>query len=377
MPFEYYLNSEGKRLRCGYTTGTCAALAAAGAASLLISGAVPASVSLMTPKGIPVETELCAPERGSGWAKAGVAKDAGDDCDVTDGLVIFACVSYSGTPGIRIEGGEGVGRVTKPGLDQPVGEAAINSVPREMIARSVAAVCEQFGCTRGLLVTLSIPGGEALAAKTFNPSLGIQGGLSILGTSGIVEPMSRQALVDTISLHLRQGRAEGKTDLILTPGNYGLEYLSAQGWDSFGVPVVRCSNFIGDALDEAGLQGYQRVLLVGHAGKLVKLAGGIFNTHSRNADARMELLCAHAALCGADSHLCSQIMDCVSCDAAREQIEGAGLWEAVSSGLMNAIDRRLKHRACGAYQVGAVVFSNHYGLWGMTKDAEELICRWK
>jgi cobalt-precorrin-5B (C1)-methyltransferase len=321
-----------------------------------------------------VELAECCRKEDS--ALAAVVKDAGDDCDVTDHLLIYARVSLSQGPGIEIHGGAGVGRVTKPGLDQPVGQAAINHVPRQMITQAVTKVCEQSGYEGGVIVTIFIPGGQELAAKTFNPSLGVEGGLSILGTSGIVEPMSTQALLDTISLELRQTRAQGHEDLILTPGNYGAEFLGGQGWDKLGIPVVKCSNFIGDALDEAGLQGFQRILLVGHAGKLVKLAGGIFNTHSRVADCRMELFCAHAALCGADASLCRRLMDCVTCDGCHDLLAEAGLWEPVIASLMAAVERTLRRRSAGAYAVGAVLFSNQSGLWGQTAQVGELLSLW-
>ena len=195
MAFEHYVQSGGKRLRCGFTTGTCAALAAAGAARLLLTGKAPETVSLVTPKGISVEVPLEQCAWTESRAVCAVRKDAGDDIDVTDGLLIFAAVEFSREPGIAIDGGEGVGRVTKPGLDQPVGAAAINHVPRQMIRAALEDVCGALCCQRGLRVTISVPGGAEIAAKTFNPNLGIVGGISILGTSGIVEPMSMQAPV--------------------------------------------------------------------------------------------------------------------------------------------------------------------------------------
>ena len=294
--FEHYVLSGGRRLRCGYTTGTCAALAAAGAVRLLLTGAPPASVSLETPRGITVEVPLesCSLERGR--ASCAVRKDGGDDIDATAGLLVFAHAERQDAPGTVIEGGEGVGRVTKPGLDQPVGAAAINRVPRQMIREAAAAVCGELGYGGGLRITVSVPGGREAAKRTFNPELGIEGGISILGTSGIVEPMSLRALADTVSLEIRQAAALGSRHIILTPGNFGLDFLSAQGLDRLGVPVVKCSNFIGDALDACAGSGFETVLLAGHIGKLGKLSGGIMNTHSRFADCRTELFCAHAEI---------------------------------------------------------------------------------
>ena len=375
MPFEHSIRSGQKRLRCGYTTGTCAALAAQGAARLLLEGTAPAVLTLMTPKGweVSVRPENC--RRQGGEAFCSVRKDAGDDADVTDGLPVTAAVSKTETPGIVIEGGPGVGRVTRPGLDQPVGAAAINRVPRQMIRQQAEAVCQSAGYTGGVRVVISIEGGAEAARRTFNPNLGVEGGLSILGTSGIVEPMSEQAIVDTIELEIRQCAARDAR-LLLTPGNYGTDFLHAQGWDARGVPVVKCSNFLGEALDCAAVEGIRQLVLVGHIGKLVKVAGGVMNTHSRYADCRMELFCAHAALCGADQAVCRALMQAATCDACIEILDRAHLREAVLASLLGAIQRHLEHRAAGALRIGAVLFSNQFGLLGMTQPAKEMLRSW-
>lgn len=376
--FAHYVRSGQSLLRCGYTTGTCAALAAAGAVRLLLTGKAPEALSLTTPKGLevavpPAGAELLEPGRR---ARCAVRKDAGDDYDVTDGMLIWAEVTRSPRPGVRIDGGEGVGRVTKPGLDQSVGAAAINRVPRRMIEEQVQAACAQLGCADGMDVVISIPGGAERAAKTFNPVMGVVGGLSILGTSGIVEPMSEQAIVDTIALQMRQA-AVSSTDLILTPGNYGEDFLKSTGLDNLGVPVVKYSNFLGDALDIAAGSGFQRVLVAGHIGKLVKAAGGIMNTHSKYADCRTELFCAHAALCGANVELCRKLMGAATTDACLELLDGAGLREPVLDSLLAAIQLHLERRAAGAYAVGAVIFSNVYGPLGQTGKANEILEGWK
>ena len=377
--FSHYIRSGKKLLRCGYTTGTCAALAAAGAAELLLSGKSPETVSLVTPKGIEVTSPLAeaALLDGGRSARCAVVKDGADDPDITNGLPVCATVRKCSPPGIRIDGGEGVGRVTRPGLDQPVGAAAINRVPRQMIARQVEAVCGALGYGGGMEVLISIPGGAEAAERTFNPMLGIVGGLSILGTSGIVEPMSEQAIVDTIAVQQRQAAAAGARWLLLTPGNYGEDFLRETGLDRRGFPVVKCSNFIGEALDIAANLGFAQVLLVGHAGKLVKLAGGIMNTHSRYADCRTELFCAHGALCGADRSLCRRLMEAATADACIALLEEAGLREAVVESLLAAIQSHLERRAAGAYETGAVMFSNEYGLLGLTERAKEMMEAWK
>jgi cobalt-precorrin-5B (C1)-methyltransferase len=375
MAFDYSIRSGSKFLRCGYTTGSCAALAAAGAARLLLSGEAPELLRLVTPKGWTVEVPPAEAVLDGEEARCAVRKDAGDDPDVTDGCLVCAAVRRA-AEGIRVFGGAGVGRVTKPGLDRPVGAAAINSVPRRMILQAVEEVCEELGYSGGLSVVISVPGGEQLAHRTFNPMLGIEGGISILGTTGIVEPMSEQALIDTVELELRQAAALSGKRLILTTGSYGEAYLRSCGLDACGVPTVKCSNFIGEALDAAAAQGFSEVLLVGHIGKLVKLAGGIMNTHSRQADCRMELFTAHAALCGADTRLCAALMEAVTADACLALLDGAGLKAQVLESLLAAIQRHLDRRASGRMTVGAVVFSNEYGGLGMTAEAERIRKEW-
>ena len=371
-----YIRSGQKLLRCGYTTGSCAALAAGAATRLLLTGEAPRTASLVTPKGTVLEVELAACEQLDGAARCAVRKDAGDDPDVTDGCLVYATV-HKTARGVAIDGGEGVGRVTKPGLDQSVGAAAINTVPRRMIAAAVEEASAEAGYDGGIAVVISVPDGAELAKKTFNPMLGIEGGISILGTSGVVEPMSEQAIVDTIETELRQRRAGGATRIVLTPGNYGLDFLQNGGVDIGDIPSVKYSNFLGDALDLAAMQGFRDVLLVGHIGKLVKLAGGVMNTHSKYADCRAELFCAHAALCGADQALCQRLMDAATTDACIAILDEAGLREPVLASLLAAMQRHLDRRV-GAEQLraGAVVFSNEYGLLGKTETAQAILQDW-
>lgn len=375
MSFEYYSRSGAKLLRNGYTTGTCAALAAAGATRLLLTGKNPETIGLMTPKGLRVDTVLEDCRCKDDSASCAVRKDAGDDPDVTHGMLIYATVIRT-RQGIRIDGGQGVGRVTKPGLDQPVGAAAINTVPRQMISAAVETVCEELGYSGGLNIVISVPGGEETARKTFNPLLGIEGGISILGTSGIVEPMSEQAIVDTIAVEIRQTAAAGGGKLVLTPGNYGMDFIEESYSGLAAVPRVKCSNYIGEAIDIAAVEGFHELLLVGHIGKLVKLAGGIMNTHSKMADCRRELFCAHAALCGADRALCRQLMEQVTADGCIALLDGAGLCKAVMESLLDAIQRQLDQRAAGGMKTGAILFSNEYGQLGMTAGADELLQQW-
>ena len=376
--FEHYIRSGQRLLRCGYTTGTCAALGAAGAARLLLTGHAPESVGLRTPKGIVVEVAPQFCRLTADGAACAIVKGGGGDIDGATGLPVIAAVTLlPGAPRtVTIDGGAGVGRVTKPGLDQPVGAAAINRVPRQMITEALLREADAVGYGGGFAVVISIEGGEAAAKRTFNPHLGVEGGLSVLGTSGIVEPMSQQALLDTLQIEIHQAALKSRR-LILAPGNYGLDYLAANYPVLHEIPVVKISNFIGEALDMAAAEHFAQVLLVGHVGKLVKLAGGIMNTHSRCADCRTELFCAHAALCGADAATCRALMDAATTDACLYLLDAAQLREPVIASLLTAIQLHLDRRAAGAFKVGAVLFSNRNGPLGQTKTADTLLKLWK
>lgn len=367
-----FVEIDGKKLRLGYTTGSCAAAAAKAAAYMLLSGRRKERISLETPKGIPLELDTEDIEAGEGFVSCAVRKDAGDDPDVTDGALVYARVAFSDEPGVLIDGGVGVGRVTKPGLDQPVGSAAINSVPRKMITENVLEVMKLFDC-EGLSVTVSIPNGEELAKRTFNPRLGIVGGISVLGTTGIVEPMSEKALVDTIRTELNQRRALGNKNVLLTPGNYGAEFIKT----TLGIDpekAVQTSNFIGDSLDICRGSGFERILLIGHIGKLVKLAGNMMNTHSKYGDCRMEILAAHAGAAGADAKLIEKILACVACDEAVRLMRETdpALERRALEGVTKRAQANLLARADGP-QVEMIMFSKEYGILGETQKAREYL----
>ena len=371
---EYTIAVGQKRLRCGYTTGTCAAAAAGAAAEYLLTGRWPALICIDTPAGIPVEAEPTERRAGPDWASCAVRKDGGDDPDVTSGTLIVAHVARTDAPGIWIDGGEGVGRVTRPGLDQPVGAAAINSVPRRMITRELEAALARTGGFGGFRVLISAPEGERLAQKTFNPRLGIEGGISILGTSGIVRPMSEAALVDSITLELDMAKAAGIRALLVTPGNYGMDYArNVLNLDT--ARAVSCSNYLGAAIDRAAGLGFESVLLVGHLGKLIKAAAGAMNTHSQVADGRREALTAHTALCGGDAALLRAVYDSPTTDAALALLEPAGLLRPVMAAVTGALYENLRHRAGAELDIQAVVFSNRFGLLGQTPGVELLLAR--
>lgn len=371
---EEYIVKDGKRLRLGYTTGSCAAAAAKAAAWMLLTGYRKERIRIDTPKGILLELDVLDICMEADRVSCAVEKDSGDDPDVTNGAHIAAAVSRTDRPGIIIEGGQGVGRVTKRGLDQPVGAAAINSVPRQMIRENLEEVCRTADYHGGLSVVISAPDGELLARKTFNPRLGIVGGISILGTTGIVEPMSEQALVDTIRVELRQRRAAGAEYALLTPGNYGSDFIK----DSLRLDpktAVLTSNFIGESLDICKELGFRGVLLIGHIGKLVKIAGGMFNTHSKYGDCRMDILTAQAACCGISAAGAQELLGCVACDDGLRILQEEGVCGDTLKRLTYQIHKLLDIRVGGELETGAVLFSKVYGLLGKTPNAEELISK--
>lgn len=372
---EQFVYKNHKKLRYGYTTGSCAAAASKAAAAMLLSGKEISYVELHTPKGIDLRLEVLDISREDNAVSCAIQKDGGDDPDVTNGILIYAKVSRepADEAQIIIDGGIGVGRVTKPGLEQPVGAAAINKVPRQMIRENLEAVCEQYHYHGKLSVVISIPSGVELAAKTFNPRLGIVGGISVLGTSGIVEPMSEQALIDTIRVEMRQKLANGMEYLLVVPGNYGIDFLDQYGHGLQLEDAVKCSNFVGEALDAAVEFGAKGVLLVGHIGKFVKLAGGIMNTHSHNADARMELLTVHAALLGAPVELLQKMMECVTTDDALKYLKEVDLMEPVMERIMEKMEFYVNQRAQHQLELGVITFSNVFGILGQTKNVPDLV----
>ena len=369
---DQYVYKNNKKMRMGYTTGSCAAAASKAAAWMLLHGQILPEVELMTPKGIGLRLEVLDPKLSQGEASCAIRKDAGDDPDVTDGLLIYATVRRAEKPGVTLDGGKGVGRVTRVGLEQAVGDAAINKVPRQMIREGVEEICRAAGYTGGLSVIISIPGGEELARKTFNPRLGIVGGISVLGTSGIVEPMSEEALIQTIRVDIKMQLSGGRSYLVLVPGNYGLDFL-----EDYEPEVlkrsVKYSNFLGEAIDAAVEFGAKGILLVGHIGKLVKLAAGIMNTHSRNADARMDILTAHAAVLGADQETAVRLMDCITTDEALDILKEKGLLEPVMKRLMERMEFYVDHRSGKSLERGILTFSLEQGVLGESLDVRRLI----
>ena len=374
---DYYVIRNQKKLRFGYTTGSCAAGAARGAARLLLGEDEISEVELMTPKGILLHLEILDRKRSENAASCAVRKDAGDDPDTTNGILVYAKVEKflirsDMEDRIVIDGGIGVGRVTKPGLSQKVGEAAINPVPRAMILQAVEEIADQYHYEGGLKVTISVPEGEKIARKTFNPRLGIMGGISILGTSGIVEPMSEKALIDSIRVEMTQHAAMGEQYMLVTPGNYGADYLR----EHMELPFeknIKCSNYVGETIDMAVDMGVKGILFISHIGKFVKVAAGIMNTHSHIADARMEVLCSNAIRAGGDLACARSILQCNTTDEALRVLDENHILKETMKEITDRIQFYLDHRSYQQILLGAVIFSNEYGYLGQTANAAELI----
>jgi cobalt-precorrin-5B (C1)-methyltransferase len=320
---------KGEKLRTGWTTGTCAAAAAKAAARALISGEAQEEVEIRLPrKGeerrVKFEVERC--EVGEGWAEAVVVKDAGDDPDVTHEAHLTARVSWREEPGIELDRGEGVGLVTKPGLGLTVGGPAINDVPRRMISYSVEEVLNP--AERGLRVEISVPGGEEMAEKTTNPRLGIVGGISILGTTGIVRPFSTASWRASVGQAISVMGAQGHGTLVLSTG--GLTEKAAMRLlpDLEDVCFVEVGDFTGYALKGAAKKGLEKVFFVGMVGKLTKLAAGVMMTHWTRSKVDNELLAEVTEKAGGDAGLVEEVQNANTARHAYELWREAGLEEA-------------------------------------------------
>ncbi len=382
---DQYIYKNQKKMALGITTGSCAALTARAAALHLMGYGPVSESSLMTPKGIRVTFPVVLSEADETHAEYGIQKDSGDDPDVTHGTYIYTCVQRAEEkdlpefvfkselyPNLYLDGGEGVGRVTKPGLTQPVGYPAINEVPRSMIFQAVADVLDSADEHGSFLITVRIPEGKTLAKKTFNPRLGIEDGISVLGTSGIIEPMSDKAIIDTTETLIRQRKGLGHETLLVTPGNYGQGYVT----EYLGMDLsnsIKCSNFMGETIDLAVSYEFKEFLLVGNIGKIAKLSAGIMNTHSHTADCRWEIIAANAAMCGGSKELLAKLEECITTEEMLKYLDEENLIEPVMKRIMERIERYVSMRAGDSMKIGVYMFSENYGLLGMTTHAEEIL----
>ena len=370
-----YAYVNGKKLRKGFTTGTCATAATAAAISMILNQDIEEKVTVSTANGVEVTMDIKDPSFGELTASAAVEKDGGDDADATHGLLIYSTVTLiPDSNDIEIDGGEGVGRVTQKGLKCDVGMAAINPTPRAMIEKTARQL---LGPNCGAKIIISVPGGDETAKLTYNSRLGIVGGISILGTTGIVNPMSEESWKASITIELTMLYNQGYRSVVLAPGNYGEDFAT----NVLGIPphrIVNMSNFVGHVLKEVQRIGFTRVLMVGHMGKFVKVAGGIFSTHSKDSDARMEIIMANLALLGAPVELLEKVDQCITTDAAGTLIEEYH-YEEVYQVLVDKMkfrsERLLRNRK-PEVSIDVVTFGTEAGYLASTQTLEEIAEEW-
>ena len=361
----------GKALHKGYTTGSCATAAAKVAALMVLRQHIIHQVSIVTPSGVTLRLNVESPHIEGQQGIAAIRKDGGDDVDATHGMLIFARVTLNDGGEIVLSGGEGVGTVTRKGIGLPVGSAAINRTPRQTIE---AAVREVIGPSRGADVEIFAPEGEERAQKTYNSRLGILGGISIIGTTGIVTPMSEESWKRSLSLELEIKREAGLERVVLVPGNHGERFVREQMGLSSDI-VVTMSNFVGYMIEEAVRLGYRQIVLIGHPGKLVKIAAGIFHTHSHIADARMETLVAHLALLGAPYELLQKVSECDTTEAAMEHIDAAGfghLYDHLAQRICQRVMQNLRFTK-NPPQCDAIMFSFDNHILGTNRSFQDIV----
>ena len=376
----------GKKLRYGFTTGSCMVAAAKGSLLMVLNKQILEEVELSTPKGWDLNLKLRDQNLEGEMAQCSVIKDAGDDPDITHGIKIFARVTVKNAekefPKVRLTGGKGVGRVTKKGLSIPPGEPAINPVPKKMLERELTALLPE---NLRAEVLVWIPKGEEVGKKTFNPRLGIVGGISIIGTSGIVEPMSEEAFQESIGMEMDM-LLENRKDLIFVPGNFGRDFGKDLGL--LEEDMLKISNFVGFSLDCAYEKKVEKILLIGHLGKLIKVAGGIFHTHSKIADGRMEILAAYTAkhienkrnkqISGGHppdvlpDNLIETILSANTTDEAVEELLQLGLKE-VFQDLADKVSEKAGIRTYGEIEIGTVLFSQIHGGLGYCDQSRKMI----
>lgn len=374
-PEDNYVYYNGRKLRKGYTTGTTATAASVAAAKAILDQKAPAIVKVNAANGTPVQFDVqdCTFDRNH--ASVAIKKDGGDDQDATDGMLIYSTVTLRPDHTITLDGGEGIGRVTQDGLANKPGMPAINPTPYKLIQEGVRDV---LGPDRGADIIISAPEGERVAKLTYNPKLGIVGGISILGTSGIVTPMSEESWKHSISIEMNIHRKRGDTEIILTPGNYGEDFLK----DNMHIPVtkqVQMSNFVGYVLKEVQRLGFTKVLMVGDLGKMIKVAGGIFSTHSKDADARAEIMVANLALMGAPLDLMKNVYGCLTTISMIKLINEAGyqdVYQTIVDKIKGRAEKLLAHKK-PQVEIDAVIFSRDTGFLAATKPLKEIEADWQ
>ena len=399
---EEFVYIDGKKYRRGYTTGSCATAVSKAAVYMILTNEKIDTVNIDTPKGIYLSIPVVSSEikknedTGEFYSICSVEKDGGDDIDATNGIEIFAKAtwvyedeidkseknfSFEGD-GFCVFSGDGVGIITKKGLSIEPGRPAINPVPQKMIAKEVESVLKASGekvlndknsldnRKKVIKITIFIPKGEEVANKTFNPRLGIVGGISIIGTSGIVEPMSDDGWKKSLSIELNMKKELGMDKIILVPGNHGESFISDRIGENSS--VVRTSNFLGYMLMEAKRMGFKKILLAGHIGKFIKLSAGIFNTHSKVADARNEILIANLALMGASTELVRKIDSCLTTEEATDIVYENGFGEVFDI-ICEKCKKRAEMHVDNEIEIEVFIFKMDKTVLGKSKNAEEML----
>lgn len=359
-----------KELRSGYTTGACAA-AGAKAAILFLQGALDGErtppMEIRALDGTELYIPIASIRRTEKGVVAEVIKDSGDDPDITNGVSVFTeVVLREEGEGIRYFAGKGIGYVTKPGLSVAVGEPSINPGPRALIANVLHEVAGEGVCAD---ITISIPEGIELAKKTLNPTLGIVGGISVIGTTGVLRPMSEEAFKTSLVPQIDMAKAAGYTAIVFVPGKIGERVAR-----SFGLPqeaLIQTSNFIGYMLEAAADRQIEHVLLLGHIGKLAKVAAGSFYTHNRMADGRLEAIAAYAAAAGLPGEAVQRILAATTTEEAIPLLEEHAL-TCVYDILAERASVRAERYLFGAMEVGTVMTTLQGTVLGMDQHARKI-----
>ncbi|EGT5081451.1 TPA: cobalt-precorrin-5B (C(1))-methyltransferase [Clostridioides difficile] len=403
---EEYVYIDGKKYRRGYTTGSCATGASKAAVYMLITKNRINTINIDTPKGIPLLLKVNNINISDTFVECSIKKDGGDDIDATHTMDIYARAEIVAKNDknkgyltlkdidslstnseckselykfIRVYGGTGIGVVTKKGLSVDVGKPAINPTPLKMINHEIRKLIGDnfesiLGNDKVLKITIFAPQGETVAKKTFNPRLGIVGGISIIGTTGIVEPMSDEGWKKSLSIELQMKKEQGLDKIILVPGNHGEQFIREKLNLDIKY-VVRVSNFIGYMIKEAQRIGYKKILMAGHIGKFIKVSAGIFNTHSKVADARSEILVANLALMGARYEFLNKINQCVTTEEAVELINNSEYREVYNI-LSNKCKERVKqylNEDSDDIDVEVIIFSMDKSLLGKSDNTDDLV----
>ncbi|HAQ39414.1 MAG TPA: cobalamin biosynthesis protein CbiD [Clostridiales bacterium] len=349
-----------KKISCGFTTGTCAAAAATAAAIMLFSGKIVYKVYVKLPTGemllvdigdqkFDVEGVSCCVKKGS------------DDSDLTDSVLIYAKIRLNPSNGICIEGGTGVGIVTQNGMNCPVGSAAINSVPRKMIAENIKRICDDYKYSGGVNIVISVPGGEELAEKTFITRLGVTGGILITGITGVVEPVSEKAFIESLRVEMEVIREKGYTILLAFPGNHAQSFID-RSLGIVGENCIKFGNYLGEILDFAMELDFNEILIACHIGKIVKVAGGMMNTHYRNGDFRMEVFACYAALYGAGRKTVEEILGSITSEQVLDILESENIEKSVIDKIREKAEYYINKRVENKIRTKLIIYSNNKGI---------------